>query len=138
MSNIPLLITLRCIAVVQAILGFAFLFAPEISIRSLGLAPAPAWTNWLFGMMAARFLGFAYGMWIAAQLSQSDRLASTTWIKAMIGIQAIDWAVTLLYLWRGDVLLSQVTTAAFLPVVFIVILLRWMPTKWLSVHGTVD
>ena len=34
----------------------------------------------------------------------------------------IDWLVTLLYLWRGDVTLAQVTTASFLPVIFIAVL----------------
>jgi hypothetical protein len=47
------------------------------------------------------------------------------WIQAMIGIQAIDWIETIAYLVTGAVTITQVTTAAFLPVVFIVILGRF-------------
>ena len=122
-----LIVTLRIIAIVQAVLGIAFLLLPELSAKSLGLAPAPGWTNWLFGMMAARFLAFAYGMWLASNQLDGNPSASVAWIKAMVGVQAIDWCVTLLYLWRGDVTLSQVTTAAFLPIIFIIILVRGLP-----------
>ena len=43
----------------------------------------------------------------------------------MIGIQAVDWIGTIAYLVTGAVTITQVTTAAFLPVVFIVILGRF-------------
>ena len=59
--------TLRLIALVQAVLGIAFLAVPEATSHWFGLSPAPEWTNWLFGMMAARFLGYAYGMWTAVR-----------------------------------------------------------------------
>lgn len=118
-----LTLTLRLIAVVQAVLGLAFLAAPETAAHALGLAPAPEWADWLFGMMAARFLGFAFGMWVAA-----DRPAvSRSWLIAMIGIQAIDWAVTLKYLALHAVTLAQVSTAAFLPVLFIAVLVFGFP-----------
>ena len=44
------------------------------------------------------------------------------WIKAMIVIQATDWCVTLVYLLRGSVSLMQVSTASFLPVIFVMVL----------------
>ena len=113
-------LTLRFIAVVQIVLGLAFLLAPGPTAVVLGLAKAPGWTEWLFGMMAARFLGFGYGMVLAAR-APARNLA---WIRAMIGIQTVDWLVTLYYLWQGSVTLSQVTTASFLPIVF-VLLLAW-------------
>ncbi len=47
------------------------------------------------------------------------------WIDTMIVIQAIDWIATTAYLLTGAVSLRQVTTAAFLPVVFIGMLLWW-------------
>ena len=115
--------TLWFIAVVQIVLGLAFLFAPQATAQSFGLPGAPGWTNWLFGMMAARFLGFGYGMVLAAR----DPAGSAHWIKAMVGIQAIDWLVTLYYLGLGAVSLAQVTTASFLPVVFVVLLLWCYP-----------
>lgn len=119
-SRFPKLLpgTLWIIAVVQFVLGTAFLAAPERAAHALGLSAAPGWTNWLFGMMAARFLGFGYGMVIAARDPGNTR----PWIKAMIGIQVIDWVVTLKYLFAGAVTLAQVSTASFLPVLFVVAL----------------
>lgn len=113
------------IAVVQFILGFAFLFAPNAMAQALGFPAAPEWTNWLFGMMAARFLGFGYGMTVAAR----DPQASLPWIKAMIGVQIIDWLVTMYYLWDGAVSLIQVNTASFFPILFIIILWAFSPLR---------
>ena len=114
--------TLWAIALVQFALGAAFLAVPEQAAHTLGFSAAPGWTNWLFGMMGARFLGFGYGMVIAARDPQRAR----SWLTAMVAIQAIDWIVTLKYLLAGAVTLTQVSTAPFLPVVFIVVLLLGM------------
>ena len=119
-SRRPLLFafTVRFVAFVQATLGIAFLAAPETASRLLGLQPAPGWTGWLFGMMAARFLGYAYGLWIAPR----DPIAARPWITSMIAIQLVDWAVTIKYLALGAVTLAQVSTASFLPLVLVVLL----------------
>jgi hypothetical protein len=117
--------TLRFIAVVQFALGAAFLLAPRPAAQLLGLAPAPAWTDWLFAMMAARFLGFGYGMWLAARAPHAHR----AWIRAMIAIQSVDWIATIYYLSAGAVTLAQVTTAAFLPVLFVLVLLLAFPQR---------
>lgn len=124
-SRFPKLLkfTLWAIAAVQFVLGTAFLLAPEWTAHRLGLGVAPGWTNWLFGMMAARFLGFGYGMVVAANNPERGR----PWIVAMIAIQAIDWVVTLKYLFAGAVTLAQVSTASFLPVVFLVLLVICLP-----------
>jgi hypothetical protein len=111
--------TLWFIAVIQFFLGIAFLAAPEQAAELLGLSAAPGWANWLFGMMAARFLGFGYGMVMSVR--HSDQ--ALPWIKAMIAIQALDWLVTLKYLHAGAVTLAQVSTASFLPVMFVAALL---------------
>lgn len=115
--------TLRFIACVQVVLGVGFSVAPEATAAMLGLAPAPGWTHWLLGMMAARFLAFGYGMWMAARQPEQAR----RWIGSMVFIQAVDWLVTLKYLYLGAVTLAQVSTASFLPVVFIVVLWLGMP-----------
>lgn len=115
--------TLWFIAIVQYLLGVAFLVAPGQTSQLLGLSAAPGWTHWLFGMMAARFLGFGYGMAHAAR----NPLENLLWIKAMIAIQAIDWIVTLYYLTAGAVTLAQVTTASFLPAIFVILLLISYP-----------
>jgi hypothetical protein len=129
-SRFPRLLssTLWFIAIVQFVLGVAFIAAPEQAAHALGLAPAPGWANWLFGMMAARFLGFAYGMGVAAR----DPSGARSWIAAMVGVQAIDWVVTLKYLVLGQVTLAQVSTASFLPVLFVVALMAAMPRSVVS------
>lgn len=122
----PLRITLVTIAVFQLALGLLFLLSPAGAATLFGLEPAaPAWARWLFAMMAARFLGYAYGMVLAAR----DPAGSLGWIDSMIGIQVVDWVATLAYLAAGDLTLAQVTTAAFMPVVFVAALVRWHPRR---------
>lgn len=112
--------TLIFIGVVQLVLGIVFL-VPGLFATTMGLEEAPEWVNWLFAMLGARALGFAYGMFLASRNPQRH----IAWIWAMIGIQAIDWIGTIAYLITGAVTITQVSTAAFLPVVFIVILGRF-------------
>ena len=45
----------------------------------------------------------------------------------MIGIQAVDWFATIAYLLTGTVAIAQVSTAAFLPVVFVAVLASRSP-----------
>jgi hypothetical protein len=110
--------TLRFIALVQLVLGVGFLMVPADMASLLGLAVTPGWANWMFGMMAARFLGFGYGMLIAAR----QVAGNVAWLRAMVAIQLIDWAVTVKYLVSGAVTLAQVNTASFLPLVFVALL----------------
>ncbi len=114
--------TLIVIGVVQVVLGIGFV-VPGLFQQVIGLEEAPAWVDWLFVMFGARALGFGFGMFVAARAPERN----LPWIRAMIGIQGIDWVGTLAYLATGAVTLAQVTTAAFLPVVFVVILVRHMP-----------
>ncbi|MFN8076091.1 MAG: hypothetical protein U0Q15_11815 [Kineosporiaceae bacterium] len=110
--------TLYVVAFFQLTLGAIFLLSPAGAADALGLAAAPAWTSWLFAMMAARFLGYGVGMIAAARDPQRHRL----WITTMIGVQTVDWVATLAHVAAGHVTLAQVSTAAFLPVVFVVAL----------------
>jgi len=122
----PLKLTLYVIGFFQLVLGLAFLAAPGLVARQLGFAPAaPGWANWLLAMMAARFLGYAYGMFWAARHPDG----ASPWIHTMIVIQAIDWLATVAYLHSGDVTLRQVTTASFMPVVFIAALAWFHPRR---------
>ncbi|MEN8237965.1 MAG: hypothetical protein ABFR53_02060 [Actinomycetota bacterium] len=115
-------VVLRVIGVVQLVLG-AVLLVPGLFESVAGLDPAPEWVSWMFAMFAARSIGFGYGMLVAANNPEGN----VAWIKAMIGVQAIDWIATIAYLATGAVTLSQVTTAVFLPLVFIFILARRLP-----------
>lgn len=114
--------TLIIIGIVQLVLGGIFLI-PGLFQQMIGLDEAPEWVNWIFAMLGARALGFAYGMFVAAR----EPARHMAWIRAMIGVQAIDWVGTIAYLVSGTVTLAQVTTAAFLPIVFIAILIRHVP-----------
>lgn len=120
-----LVYTLRFIAVVQFILGIGFLLAPVPMSEVLGLPKAAGWANWLFGMMAARFLGFGYGMLVAAR----DPYTHVSWIKAMIFIQVVDWFCTIYYVMQDEVTWLQVNTASFFPVIFVLLLWATFPRK---------
>jgi len=115
--------TLIFIGIVQLILGSIFLFAPQQFGAMFNLQQAPEWVYWLFSMMGARFLGFALGMFFAARQPYQNRY----WIAVMVAIQAVDWFGTLFYLSTGAVTLSTVTTAAFLPIIFIAVLVLQFP-----------
>lgn len=110
--------TIILIALVQVILGVVFIAFPQQFAATLGLQPAPGWTDWIFAQFGARALGFAFGMWLV--LRNPARHAG--WIAAMIGVQVIDWIGTMLALATGKVTLANVATAPFLPVPFVVVL----------------
>ncbi len=116
-------ITLIVVGIAQVFFGAAFTFAPAQFSALLGLPAAPQWAYWLFSMFGARAFAFAFGMFLAAR----DPLKHSRWIVAMIGVQAIDWLGTLYYLANGGVTLSQVSSAPFLPVIFIVLLIAFFP-----------
>lgn len=117
-SSSLLRLTLGGIGIVQLILGLVFIFAPGQFAALVGLKEAPPWAYWLFTMFGARALGFAYGMFLAMR----DPQRYIVWIRAMIGIQAIDWISTIYFVATGGVTWLQVSTAAFLPLIFIVVL----------------
>jgi hypothetical protein len=126
-------VTLVVVGIFQLFFGVVFLVAPAGTAHTLGLgAPAPAWANWLLAMMAARFLGFAYGMFAAAR----DPRGRVGWINAMIGVQAIDWLATLGYLTAGTLTLAQVSTAAIAPPLFIAALVILHPSRRRIAAGT--
>ncbi len=122
-SSSTLRYTLGFIGVVQLILGLIFIFLPTQFAAILGLADTPPWTLWMFSMFGARALGFAYGMFLAMR----DPAQHSGWIRSMIAVQAIDWIATAYFLMNGSVTLMQVSTAAFLPIIFIAVLVRWYP-----------
>ena len=122
MQNTKSLLLTRSIVIfiifVQLVLGVIFIFAPSTFPQLMGLAPAPAWTEWIFGQYGARCLGFALGLGLAL----SDLQKNATWLVTMILVQTIDWVVTVVLLADGTLHLSQVATAPFLPLIFIAVL----------------
>jgi hypothetical protein len=107
------------------VLGVVFALAPTQFSSMLGLAAAPVWVYWMFWMFSARALGFAYGMFLAAR----DPVRHIHWIQAMIGVQAIDWLATMYFVLTGAVTLAQVSTASFLPLIFIAMLVKFYPRQ---------
>lgn len=118
--------SLYTIAGTQLVFGLVFLVPNSATAALLGLRPsAPPWANWLLAMMAARFLGYAAGIFTAAGAPRQH----LTWINTMIVIQVVDWVATLVYLSTGELSLHQVSTAAILPPLFIAALLWWHPGR---------
>lgn len=124
-SSALLRLTLGGIGVVQLILGVVFIFAPALFANMLGVKEAPAWVNWIFIMLGARSFGFAYGMFMAMR----NPLTHIIWIRAMIIIQAIDWVGTLYFVANGSLTLLQVSSASFLPLIFIAVLTLRYPRQ---------
>ncbi|MFZ5920037.1 MAG: hypothetical protein ACOYY3_03170 [Chloroflexota bacterium] len=118
-------ICLIVIGIAQLGFGAAFAFAPAQFGAMLGLEPAPAWAYWMLCMFSARAAGFAYGMFIAV----SDPERHIHWIQAMIGVQALDWLATVAYLLNGSLTLAQVSTASYLPLIFIGALVAFYPRQ---------
>ncbi|MDE2578088.1 MAG: hypothetical protein KGL46_04725 [Hyphomicrobiales bacterium] len=110
--------TIVLIMIVQVMLGLVFVITPHSFPSMMGLPPAPGWTDWIFAQFGARALGFAYGMFVALR----DLRRHAHWLTAMIIVQVIDWIGTALALYAGSVNLAQVSTAPFLPILFIIVL----------------
>lgn len=118
--------TLIIIGVFQLALGLLFTVTPAYANDLFRIAAdEPAWVDWLFIMLGARFLGFAYGMFMASR----DPVRHVAWINAMIVVQAIDWLGTVGYLVSGAVSITQVSTAAVAPVAFVAVMLWFHPHR---------
>jgi hypothetical protein len=118
--------TLYVIGVFQLVFGLLFLIDANGAAKLLNLGPsAPPWATWLLAMMGGRFLGYAYGMYVAARAPRIH----VAWIDSMIAVQVIDWIATLKVLSTGQLDLQQVSTASFAPVLFIAALLWFHPRR---------
>lgn len=123
MRLLVLRVTLGVIAAFQIGFGALFLFAPAVYPAAVGLDAVPAWAPWMFAMFSARAFGFGVGMILAMR----DPLRYRSWIAVMVGVQAIDWIVTMGAVVQGALTVAQVSTAGFMPVIFIVVLILAFP-----------
>jgi hypothetical protein len=128
MNRRLLQITLIVIGIAQIFFGAVFIFAPAKFSGMLDLPETPQWAYWMFGMFSARAFGFAYGMFLAAR----DPMKHVHWIQAMIGVQLIDWLATMYFVLDGAVTLAQVTSASYLPLIFIAMLVIFYPRQTTS------
>jgi len=132
MRTLILRITLVVIAIAQFVAGLLYMFFPGMLAESLGLPETPQWSYWVFALFGARCLGYAVGMILAVR----DPLKYRAWIITMIGVQAIDWIATLVYIGSGALTVAQAPLSVFMPVVFIVLLLVTMPRNGTETPST--
>ena len=122
-KNSLLKFSLYFVGVVQTGLGLTFLLTPKLYPQMVNLATAPDWVSWILVFTSARMIGVGIAMFIAAQ----DPIKHKLWIQIMVGLQVIDWTGTVFYIALGAVSLMQVSTASFLPLIFIGLLLYTYP-----------
>lgn len=127
MENVmkKLTILLRLIGVVQLILGVALLFAPAAFTAWMGLSATLADINYLFGMLAARFIAYGIGMFAIAR----DPAKNLFWINNMILIQFIDLAVGIFYTVNGTLSLAASAFPMFNATLFAGLLFLWRPNR---------
>lgn len=77
---------LRLIAFVQLLLGVLYLLAPQWLLARMGHSVAPPDLVYPLGMLAARFIAYGVGLWVASRDVPAHRL----WIRLMALIQLID------------------------------------------------
>jgi len=132
MKTLILRITLVFIAIAQFVAGLLYMFFPGMLAKLLGLPETPQWSYWVFALFGARCLGYAVGMILAIR----DPLKYRAWIITMIGVQAIDWIATLVFIGAGALTVAQAPLSVFMPVVFIVLLLVTMPRNGTETPST--
>jgi hypothetical protein len=120
-----LAVLLRLIGVVQLVLGVGFLIVPGAVVAWMGLSAIPTDINYLFGMLAARFIAYGAGMFIIAR----EPVKNIFWINNMILIQLIDLAVGLLYTINGTLTLAVSAFPMFNAMIFAVLLFIWRPKQ---------
>lgn len=114
---------LQLIGMVQLMLGAGLLFAPRAFTEWMGLSSTQTDINYLFGMLAARFIAYGIGMFVVAQAPEKN----VFWVKNMIFIQLIDLAVGLFYTVNGTLTLAVSALPMFNAAVFSGLLFWWMP-----------
>lgn len=116
-------VLLRVIGVVQLVLGVAFLFAPAFFLETMGYSMPSPDLNYMFGMLAARFVAYGVGMFVIARMPERNIF----WINNMILIQVIDLAAGLFYTSTGTVSLATSAFPMFNASLFIILLFLWRP-----------
>lgn len=116
-------VLLVIIGLVQFVLGFMFLFAPQTLMAWMGLTVPAADNGYILGMLAARFIAFGVGMFWAAR----DPQGNLFWINNMILVQVIDLAAGIYYTASGMVDITSSAFPMFNATLFIILLWLWRP-----------
>ena len=122
-------IVLGMVGVAQLVLGICLLIIPQQFAAWMGLSPTGTDINYLFGMLAARFLAYGVGMFVVARSQESNRF----WIDNMAFIQAVDLAVGLFYTLNGTLAIKVSAFPMFNASVFMLLLVLWRPKPTTSV-----
>ena len=77
---------LKAIATIQLVLGTLYLTAPQWLLARMGHSPAPPDLLYPLAMLAARFIAYGAGLWMASR----DPARHAPWIRLMVLIQVID------------------------------------------------
>ena len=83
----------KTVALIQIVLGLAYLFFPAALLQAMGHQLPPADLHYPLAMLAARFLAYGLGFWIISSAPAKNRL----WIRLMALIQAVDLAAGAFY-----------------------------------------
>lgn len=116
-------IALRVVAVIQIVLGLAYVLAPDVLLAQMGHSVPPPDLHYPLGMLAARFLAYGAGLWIVSAAPEKHVL----WIRLMALIQLIDLSVGAFYTFRGVVPVSLSAFPMFNAVWIGLILVLWKP-----------
>ncbi len=93
---------LRVIGTLQLILGLAYLLVPNLILQQMGHSNPAQDLLYPLGMLAARFIAYGVGFWLASKDVEKNMLL----IRLMALIQAIDFGVGVFYTASGVVPLS--------------------------------
>ena len=93
---------LRLIAFIQMLLGMLYLLAPQWLLAQMGHSVAPPDLVYPLGMLAARFIAYGVGLWVASR----DVTAHRLWIRLMVLIQLVDLGAGVVATATGTVPLS--------------------------------
>ncbi|MFT6658792.1 hypothetical protein [Maritalea sp.] len=113
------------IAISQFALGALIIIIPQQFFLMMGLSSPPLDNNYMLGMLGARFLAYGTGMVMLARQPTPNLF----WIRNMIFVQLVDFAVGAFYLFSGVIGLSVVAFPMFNAALFSTLLWFWFPNR---------
>lgn len=114
-------ILLWIIGISQLVLGGLTLFMPSTFFVMMGLSAPHADNQYMLGMLGARFIAYGIGM---ITLARQDS-ASLFWVRNMMLIQVIDFAVGAFYISTGTIDISVAAFPMFNAAIFTLLLGLW-------------
>jgi len=113
------------IAISQFALGALVILIPQQFFLLIGLSAPPIDNNYMLGMLGARFLAYGAGMAMLARQPSPNIF----WIRNMMFIQIVDFAVGGFYFATGTIGFSVVAFPMFNAALFATLLWLWFPKQ---------